>query len=79
MDNASQEKDKKTARFRIRVGRQQFADPHYLTNLGDSPNITSIEVNKNPPSWKKRATAQKHLDAFKERFSSAEIEAFYAP
>lgn len=63
-------------RYRIRVGKTHFADPHYITKLGFSPNCSSIMVNKKPCSWKKRATAEKHLGEVKEYFSSAEIEGY---
>lgn len=63
-------------RYRIRIGRTSFADPHYLTKTGDDPNFTSLAVNKKPRSWKKRATAEKHLEQVKSRYPSAEIECY---
>lgn len=63
-------------RYRIRVGINQFADPHYVTKLGYSPSCTSIFVNKQPCSWKQRKTAEKHLLAIKDHFKTAEIEEF---
>jgi hypothetical protein len=63
-------------KYRIRVGKTSFADPHYVTNVGKSLNFTSLFVNKNPCSWKKHATAMKHLNRVKESFPSAEIEEY---
>ena len=63
-------------RYRIRVVRAQFADPHYVTKLGDEPRYTSIEVNKNPCSWRSKSKAEQHLKAILEHFKTAEIERF---
>ncbi|EGR4074150.1 hypothetical protein DDO73_13915 [Vibrio cholerae] len=65
-------------RYRIRIGRQSYADPHYVTKVGDQPNFTSIVVNKNPCSWKKLSTAQKHFEQIKVIYPSAEIEPYIA-
>lgn len=65
-------------RYRIRVGKAHFADPHYVTALGDSLNYTSIVVNRNPRSWKKLSVAQKHLAQIQERLTGAEIEEYEA-
>lgn len=63
-------------RYRIRIGKRQFAEPHYVTKLGFSPNYTSIEVNKNPLSWAKLSTAENHLKELKSIYSTAEIEPY---
>jgi hypothetical protein len=65
-------------KYRIRIGKMIFADPHYLTKLGDSPSYTSLFVNKNPCSWKKRSTAERHLAQIKQIYATAEIESFQA-
>lgn len=62
--------------YRIRVGKNTYADPHYVTKVGDSPSFTSIFVNKKPRSWKKRSSVDKHLAQIKETFHSAEIEEY---
>lgn len=63
-------------RYRLRVGRNTFADPHYVTQLGRSPSFTSIMVNKQPLSWLKKETAEKHFNVLKERYLTLEIESY---
>ena len=65
-----------TVRYRIRIGRTQFIDPHYLVATGRRPRFTSLVLNKTPLSWKSHAVAQRHLDAILETFHTAEIEAY---
>lgn len=63
-------------KYRIRIGRHAFQDPHYITSVGHTFTFTSLYVNKNPCSWKKYATAVKHLARVKEIYRSAEIEEY---
>lgn len=65
-------------RYRIRVGKAQFADPHYLVASGRHPRYTSIMINKNPLSWKNLAKAEAHLAEITDRFTTAEIEPYQA-
>jgi hypothetical protein len=70
---------KKTVlRYRLRIGRNTFADPHYVTRIGRNPSYTSIMVNKQPISWLKKETAQKHFNALKEQYTTLEIEPYTA-
>lgn len=63
-------------RYRIRIGKAQFADPHYMVALGRHARFASIVVNKKPLSWKSKAVADAHLADIKDRFTSAEIEPY---
>lgn len=63
-------------KYRIRIGKNAFKEPHYVTNVGHTFNVTSLSVNKKPCSWKKYATAAKHLARVKEVYRSAEIEEY---
>ncbi len=60
--------------YRIRVGKNKFNDPHYVTSVKPPFNFTSIEVNKNPKSWKTYETAKKHLINLSAQWKSVEIE-----
>lgn len=63
-------------KYRIRIGKHAFQDPHYITNVGHTFNFTSLDINKNPCSWKNYATAAKHLTRVKAVYRSAEIEEY---
>lgn len=63
--------------YRIRIGKNYFIDPHYITHLKPTIGFGSIKVNKNPINWVKKSTAQKHLSFIQETFNSAEIEEYF--
>jgi len=66
-------------KYRIRVGKTHFQDPHYVTRFGRTPHFASIFINSSPCSWKKREVALKKLEEAKEYFRTAELEEFEAP
>lgn len=63
-------------RYRIRIGKEQFTEPHYITQLGLHPNYAPLSVNKNPKSWVTLTTAEKHLADVKRIYSGAVIEPY---
>lgn len=63
-------------RYRIRIGKTHFKDPHYLVQLGKKPRYTSILLNKSPLSWKSKEVAERNLTLAKLDFISAEIEPY---
>ncbi len=69
-------KSKNGVKYRIRIRKDYFADPHYVTKLGDYPEFRSIFVSKHYFSWKNRLIAEKHLLDVLKTYASAEIEEF---
>ncbi len=62
-------------RYRLRVGKDSFLTPHYVTSI-EPVRFTAITVNKNPLNWKNKVSAQRNLEKVKESLSTAEIEAY---
>lgn len=71
-------------RYRIRVGRKTFLEPHYVSKLTNRTEtgeyegyeIRPLTVNRNPCSWVKYDTAAKYLPNILKHNSTAEIEAY---
>jgi hypothetical protein len=64
--------------YKIRVGKSQFASPHYISsfNSKNEPRVNPTSLAK-PMCWVKRSTAVKWLDKITEAYPSAEIEKYY--